>query len=55
MRHQKLKLRRMGERAVIAIADTQLIAIYWALSNGSPYPEQVQRLRTGGKLTILNG
>ena len=36
--------RRGGQRAVIAIAHAQLIAIYWALRNGTPYPEQVQRL-----------
>ena len=29
---------------MIAIAHAQLIAIYWALRNGSPYPEQVQRM-----------
>ena len=28
----------------MAIAHAQLIAIYWALRNGTPYPEQVQRL-----------
>ena len=44
MRYQRLKLRRGGQRAVIAIAHAQLIAIYWALRNGAPYPEQVQRL-----------
>jgi transposase len=43
-RYQRLKLRRGGQRAVIAIAHAQLIAIYWALRNGAPYPEQVQRL-----------
>ena len=35
---------RGGQRAVIAIAHTQLIAIYGALRNGTPYPEQVQRM-----------
>ena len=44
MRYQRLKPRRGGQRAVIAIAHAQLIAIYWALCNGSPYPEQVQRM-----------
>ena len=44
MRYQRLKLRRGGQRAVIAIAHAQLIAIYWALRNGTPYPKQVQRL-----------
>jgi len=43
-RYQRIKLRRGGQRAVIAIAHAQLIAIYWALRNGTPYPEQVQRL-----------
>ena len=42
--YQRLKLRRGGQRAVIAIAHAQLRAIYWALRNGTPYPEQVQRL-----------
>ena len=26
------------------MAHAQLIAIYWALRNGTPYPEQVQRM-----------
>jgi transposase len=43
-RYQRWKLRRGGQRAVIAIAHAQLRAIYWALRNGTPYPEQVQRL-----------
>ena len=43
-RYQRVKLRRGGQRAVMAIAHAQLIAIYWALRNGTPYPEQVQRL-----------
>jgi len=43
-RYQRIKLRRGGQRAVIALAHTQLIAIYWALRNGTPYPEQVQRM-----------
>src|SRR5207237_3226585 len=38
-RYQRIKLRRGGQRAVIAIAHAQLIAIYWALRNDSPYPE----------------
>jgi transposase len=45
MRYQRLKLRRGGQRAVTAIAHAQLIGIYWALRNGTPYPEQVQRLQ----------
>jgi transposase len=45
MRYQRLKLRRGGQRAVTAVAHAQLIAIYWALRNGIPYPEQVQRLQ----------
>ena len=44
LRYQRVKLRRGGQRAVIAIAHAQLIAIYWALRNGTPYPEQVQRM-----------
>jgi transposase len=43
-RYQRVKLRRGGQRAVLAIAHAQLIAIYWALRNGTPYPEQVQRM-----------
>src|SRR5262249_40631335 len=43
-RYQRLKLRRGGQRAVTAIAHAQLRTIYWALRNGTPYPEQVQRL-----------
>jgi transposase len=45
MRFERVKLRRGGQRAVLAIAHAQLIAIYWALRNGTPYPEQVQRLQ----------
>jgi len=44
MRYQRVKLWRGGQRAVIAIAHAQLIGIYWALRNGTPYPEQVQRM-----------
>ncbi len=44
LRYQRVKLRRGGQRAVLAIAHAQLIAIYWALRNGTPYPEQVQRM-----------
>ena len=43
-RYQPIKLRRGGQRAVIAMAHAQLIAVYWALRHGSPYLEQVQRL-----------
>ena len=43
-RYQRVKLRRGGQRAVMAVAHAQLIAIYWALRNRTPYPEQVQRL-----------
>ncbi len=43
-RFQRIKLRRGGQRAVIAVAHAQLIAIYWAVRNGTPYPEQVQRI-----------
>src|SRR5204863_2550414 len=43
-RYQRLKLRRGGQRAVMAIAHAQLRAIYWALSNGIPHAEQVQGL-----------
>jgi hypothetical protein len=44
-RYQQIKLRRGGHRAVIAIAHAQLIAIYWALRNGTPNPERVQQLQ----------
>src|SRR5207247_502093 len=43
-RYQRVKLRRGGQRAVLAIAHAQLIAIYWALRNATPYPEQVQSM-----------
>src|SRR3989454_4441360 len=42
LRYQRVKLRRGGQCAVMAIAHAQLIGIYWALRNGIPYPEQVQ-------------
>jgi transposase len=44
VRYQRVKLRRGGQRAVIAIGHAQLIAIYWALRNRTPYPEQVEQL-----------
>src|SRR5437867_5801626 len=44
LRYQRVKLRRGGQRAVLAIAHAQLIAIYWALRNGTPYPQQVPRM-----------
>ena len=44
-RFERVKLRRGGQRAVLAVAHAQLIAIYWALRNGTPYPEQVQRMQ----------
>ena len=44
MRFQRIKLRRGGQRAVIAIAHAQLIAIYWAVRNGTPHPEQVKQM-----------
>jgi hypothetical protein len=50
-RYERIKLRRGGQRAVIAVGHAQLIAISWALRNGTPYPEQVQRLeQTGDRL-----
>jgi transposase len=44
-RYLTLKLRRGGQRAVTAVAHSQLIAVYWAIRNRVPYPEQVQRLQ----------
>jgi transposase len=43
-RYQRVKRRRGGQRAVMAVAHAQLIAIYWALRNAAPYPEQVQQM-----------
>ena len=43
-RYHRVKLRWGGQRAVLAIAHAQLIAIYWALRNGTRYPAQVQRM-----------
>ena len=43
-RYQRVKLRRGGQRAVMAVAHAQIIGMYWALRNGTPYPEQVQQL-----------
>ena len=44
-RFERVKQRRGGQRAVLAVAHAQLIAIYLALRNGPPYPEQVQQLQ----------
>ena len=42
LRFQRLKLRRGAKRAAVATAHAQLIAIYWALRNGTPYKETQQ-------------
>lgn len=44
IRYQQLKVRRGAQRAAVAIAHAQLIAIYWALRNGRPYQEQVYQV-----------
>src|SRR2546422_7036135 len=43
LRYQRVKLRRGGQRAVIAIAHAPLISSYWALRHGTSNPEQVHR------------
>jgi hypothetical protein len=59
VRYQRVKLRRGGQRAVIAIGHAQLIAIYWALRNGTPYRNKSNNWnRTGARLrsgTIYSG
>ena len=42
MRFQRVKRRRGAQRAVMAVAHAQLIAIYWALRNGAKYQDQIQ-------------
>jgi len=39
-RFHRTKSRRGAQRAIMAVARAQLIAIYWALRNGVPYEEQ---------------
>jgi transposase len=43
LRFQKIKPRRGAKRAVTAVAHAQLIAIYWALRNGTPYQEHLRQ------------
>jgi transposase len=44
-RYQRLKTRRGGKRAAIAIAHAQIIALYWVLRNGVPYQQQIRELQ----------
>jgi len=41
-RFQRIKQRRGAQRAIMAVAHAQLIAIYWALRNGTPYQDQIR-------------
>jgi transposase len=43
LRFQRIKLRRGAQRAAMAVAHAQLIAIYWALRTGTPYRDQIQQ------------
>jgi transposase len=40
-RFQRIKKRRGAQRAIMAVAHAQLIAIYWALRNGTPFQEKI--------------
>jgi transposase len=44
-RYQRLKTRRGGKRAAIAVAHAQIIALYWVLRNGVPYQQQIRELQ----------
>ena len=43
-RFQRWKVRRGPQRAVTAVAHAQLIAIYWALRNETPYQERIHQM-----------
>jgi transposase len=44
-RYQRLKTRRGGKRAAIAVAHAQIIALYSVLRNGVPYQQQIRELQ----------
>jgi transposase len=44
-RYHRLKSRRGGKRAAIAVAHAQIIALYWVLRNGVPYQQQIRELQ----------
>lgn len=46
VRFQRLKPRRGAQRAIMAVAHAQLIAIYWVLRNGTPYQDQTRITET---------
>ncbi len=41
-RFRRIKQRRGAQRAIMAVAHAQLLAIYWTLRNGIPYQDQIQ-------------
>src|SRR3989454_3812429 len=47
LRYQRVKLRRGGQHAGLPIAHAPIIAIYLALRNGTPHPQQNPRLEKG--------
>jgi transposase len=42
LRFQRIKSRRGAKRAIVAIGHAQIIALYWALRNGTPYQDHLQ-------------
>lgn len=53
LRYQKLKIRRGAQRAVTAIAHAQLIAVYWALRNGTPHQQQRQQMEQDQRNALI--
>jgi transposase len=52
-RYQRLKTRRGGKRAAIAIAHAQIIALYWVLRNGTPYQQQIRELQQQQRQSMI--
>src|SRR2546422_9190501 len=52
-RYQRLKTRRGVKRATIAVAPSQLIALYWVLRSGVPYQQQRQDLERQQRESLI--
>ena len=52
-RHRRVSARRGAQRANIAVAHAQIIALYWALRNGVPYQQQTQQAREQQRESLI--
>jgi transposase len=52
-RYQRLKTRRGSQRAAIATAHAQLIALYWVLRNGVSYQEQRREMEERQRQSLI--